>query len=115
MWTMKEAENYTELGGSVKVFTNAVGSQNMELAVGQFKPGEGLKCHYHKSPCEELYFVYKGEGTVYMGSDEIRVRAGNVLYIPPEVEHRVVNTGQEVLEIVFITSPIQKEPMVVVE
>jgi len=110
---LEEVLNFTEMGGSVRVFTDALGCKQMELAIGFFKPGEGLKRHLHKTPSEEIYFVYKGKGTVYYGDQTVQVSAGTALQIPPEVDHGVTNTGKEPLEIVFVTAPIQKQPMVI--
>jgi len=110
-----EVLNYTEMGGSVRVFTDALGTQQLELAIGFFQPGEGLKRHFHRSPSEEIYYIYRGKGTVYYGDKTIQVGAGTALHVPPEVVHGVINTGNEPLEIVFVTAPIQKKPMVITD
>ncbi len=112
---IEEVLDFTEMGGSVRVFTDALGTQQMELAIGFFQPGEGLRRHLHKSPSEEIYYIYRGEGTVYYGDKTIQVNAGMAVHVPPEVDHGVVNTGKEPLEIVFVTAPIQREPMVITE
>ena len=112
---LEEVLDFTQMGGSVRVFTDSLGCQQMELAIGFFQPGEGLKRHIHKSPSEEIYYIYRGKGTVYYGDQTIEVNAGTAIHVPPEVNHGVTNTGKEPLEIVFVTAPIQKEPMVVTE
>jgi len=100
------------LGGPIKPVVNAetVGSKNMVFALGVFDPGEGLVPHIHPES-EEVYYVTKGSGTVYVGEEkkEMPIEADVALYIPPGTIHGVRNTGDKRLEIAFFVAP-GKEP-----
>lgn len=50
---------------------------------------DGAKPHYHKI-CTELYYVLDGEGKVTLDDEEIAVRPGTMLHIPPGVVHGAV-------------------------
>ena len=106
--SLEDADLYTGLGGPVRIFSEKLPAATTFLAVGQFPPGEGLRRHYHEAPGEEFYYIVRGEGTVWLGDQTIPVRAGDCLYVPPEVVHGVTNSGNDVLEIVFAVSPKDK-------
>jgi mannose-6-phosphate isomerase-like protein (cupin superfamily) len=100
-----ELEEVRDLGGVLKIFTKALGTEKMDVVVGKFEPGEGLPAHYHKEPTEEVYFVYEGDITVYVGDKEIPASKGTALLAPPGVVHRLSNTGNKTAWIVFVHAP----------
>lgn len=57
-------------------------------------PGE---MEYHKHPKEEVYFFFKGEGFVRIDGAEMPVAPGDVVRIPPDAMHTVVNRQEEEL------------------
>ena len=58
------------------------------------KPGE---MEYHKHPKEEVYFFFKGEGFVRIDGVEMPVVPGDVVRIPPDAMHTVVNRRESAL------------------
>ena len=52
------------------------------------KPGE---MEYHKHYKEEIYFFFKGEGFVRIDGEEFPVVPGDVVRIPPNAMHTVIN------------------------
>ena len=52
------------------------------------QPGE---MEYHKHPKEEIYFFFKGTGFVRIDGEDIPVVPGDVVRIPPDAMHTVVN------------------------
>ena len=53
-----------------------------------------IPIHSH-SEAEEIIFVYGGQGKAYVGDEVADLKPGTVIYLPPNVEHRFVNTGDE--------------------
>ena len=51
-------------------------------------PGE---MEYHKHNKEEIYFFFKGTGFVRIDGEDIPVVPGDVVRIPPDAMHTVVN------------------------
>lgn len=64
-------------------------------AWGYLNPGEEMEMHYH--PTEEIYLVFKGEGTVIVGPREKKVTAGDVVFIPPNQMHTMSNHSDKPL------------------
>ena len=58
------------------------------------RPGE---MEYHKPPKEEVYFFFKGEGFVRIDGTETPVAPGDVVRIPPDAMHTVVNRREGAL------------------
>lgn len=59
-WESLEDIDYS-FGGSLKSFTSILGLEHIDIIIGEFKKGEGLKNHYHKAPTEEIYYILEGE------------------------------------------------------
>lgn len=51
---------------------------------------------------QELWFIGCGEGEMTLGSDQIEVRIGQAIYIPPDTPHQVRAIGENVLGIFSI-------------
>jgi mannose-6-phosphate isomerase-like protein (cupin superfamily) len=50
---------------------------------------DGAKLHYHKI-CTELYYVLSGGGRVVLDGEEVEVRPGSMIHIPPGVVHGAI-------------------------
>ncbi len=70
-----------------------------------FPPGVGIPLHKHPHPVEELLYVLRGKGMETVGNEEREVGPGSAIFVPPEVEHRIVNTGDEMLMLLVVVSP----------
>jgi mannose-6-phosphate isomerase-like protein (cupin superfamily) len=106
--TLDEVEPIEALGGTIKRMFNpgSAGTEHMTFSVGYFSPGEGLKSHTHPVS-EEVYYVVRGRGTVYLGEEgePLEAHPDTALYIPPGTVHAVENTGAERLVICFFVAP----------
>ena len=109
------SETDTSFGGTLKAFGNILGTKNIDIIIGEFKKGEGLKKHYHKHPTEEIYYVLEGEIEVNISGIKTVARKGDILFIDPEVIHRPINTRDEICRILFILSPREAGPPVITE
>ncbi|HHF98089.1 MAG TPA: cupin domain-containing protein [Candidatus Aerophobetes bacterium] len=57
----------------------------------EVEPGGWTFLHSH--PHDHGVFILKGKGKVLLGEEEIDVKFGDVIYIPPHEKHRLKNTG----------------------
>jgi mannose-6-phosphate isomerase-like protein (cupin superfamily) len=64
--------------------------------------------HYHTSPIEEFYLVLKGTLKVKVENDIITIKPMQILAIPPEIHHKIVNHSQK-LQYFTIRAPISTE------
>ena len=55
---------------------------------------------------EERYVILYGRGTVTLAGKRVEVREGMFIHLPPWCEHGVENTGDETMEILICTSPL---------
>ncbi len=60
--------------------------------------------HVHPN-AEELVVVTTGTGQATVGKEEHDLAPGDVLYVPPSVDHEVRNTGDDMLGVIFINVP----------
>jgi mannose-6-phosphate isomerase-like protein (cupin superfamily) len=67
------------------------------------EPGSEQKPHSHGP--QQVYVITRGGGRMRVGDDERDVRAGHLVFIPPNTEHGIVNTGDEVLTYVSAATP----------
>ena len=67
------------------VITEKDGAPNFNLRVLSIEPGGVTPNHSH--PWEHEFFVLSGEGIGEMDDKEATVKQGDVLYVPPDVQH----------------------------
>ncbi len=61
--------------------------------------------HIHPD-AEELVVVTRGQGVATIAGESHPVAPEDVIYIPPNDEHEIRNTGDEFLGLVFINVPV---------
>jgi mannose-6-phosphate isomerase-like protein (cupin superfamily) len=66
-------------------------------------PGSEQKPHCHDP--QQVYVITGGQGRMKVGEDEREVREGQMVFIPPNQEHGIVNTGEETLTYVSAATP----------
>ena len=113
-WESLSGSNY-DLGGELKIFTEKLKLNNMDVIIGKFKKGERLKNHYHKYPTEEIYFILDGEAEVNINGDIIIAKKGDILSVKSEIPHFPKNIHEKLLWILFVLSPIERSPLIILE
>jgi mannose-6-phosphate isomerase-like protein (cupin superfamily) len=78
-------------------------TDKLSIAWVEVEPGAGQQPHHHAP--EQSYVIVGGHGRIKIGSDVAAVQAGDLLYIPSNVEHAVENAGTEKLIYVSVTVP----------
>lgn len=59
---------------------------------------------HHHAP-EQVYIIVQGQGEMQVAEALRLVQAGDLVYIPPNAEHGIVNTGEDVLIYVSAATP----------
>ena len=70
-------------GSSTRIITRA-DTEVANLHVTHIQDSEK---HYHKG-CTEYYYILEGSGTMELGEDEVQLRPGTAIVIPPGLAHR---------------------------
>lgn len=74
----------------------------------RLKPGESVGWH-STGQNEEALTILQGSGTAkFEGHADMPLHAKMLAYIPPGTRHNVTNTGNEVLEYVWVVAPAGK-------
>ena len=98
-------------GGELRVLLGpkTVGSTSGFMGVATLAPGERIAEHYHPYS-EEFLYVARGAITVDLDDRPVPVAAGEALFVPRHVRHRLRNTGDEPAEVVFHLGPLAPRP-----
>ena len=54
---------------------------------------------------EEVYFVAQGKGRFVLNDEAIDVERGSAVYVAPGSRHRVINTGDEEMQLFWVNTP----------
>jgi mannose-6-phosphate isomerase-like protein (cupin superfamily) len=57
---------------------------------------------------DEMYYVVRGHARMQIGADHAEVRAGSVLFVEAELEHRFYDIEEE-LEVLVFFAPAERE------
>ena len=79
--------------------------QGFSLLVATLAPNGGCTdLHSHKDSGELMIFM-TGKGKAWLAGEEYPLKPGAVIYAPPGVEHKTMNTGDEPLSIACVFVP----------
>lgn len=69
-----------------------------------FEAGQEQKVHAHPG-ADKLYYVVEGSGEFSVGGEKRILSAGELLYVPENVEHGVVNASGARLSVLIVITP----------
>lgn len=106
-----EAPADSRRGGDVRTLLSpkSVGSTSGFGGVATIGAGDWISEHYHPYS-EEFVYVVRGSISARLDGEVEEVRAGQALFIPINVKHRLANEGDEEAFIVFHLGPLAPEP-----
>lgn len=73
------------------------------LAHATVKPKESSTPHALKTT--EVYYILEGEGIMNIDKESSKVRAGDMIYIPPNAKQSITNSGNSDLKFICIVDP----------
>jgi quercetin dioxygenase-like cupin family protein len=82
------------------VIGKADGADNFCMRVFEISAGGNTPKHTHD--WEHEMFIHQGKGEVFGNGQWNKVETGNVLFIPGNEEHQIMNTGAEALIVVCL-------------
>lgn len=60
--------------------------------------------HFHEEG-EEFLYVVEGEGDIFLNRKRFKLRKGFLIFIRSGIKHRIFNTNNKILKLVFGISP----------
>ncbi len=91
-----------------------VGTPPITISRYRVAPGKAVSMHVHTGK-SEYWVVVTGTGVVRVGSRDIPVAEGDVVWTPPLVAHALTNTGTEPLIFVNVVQRIGDDPVTTTE
>lgn len=80
-------------------------AERFSFGVVELAPGQGHARHNHPG-AEEIIYVVAGVGEQMVDdTPPVAVRAGASIYIPADVYHSTINTGDDTLRLIVVYSP----------
>jgi putative monooxygenase len=109
--TAADMPSVTYRGGDVRALLgpNTVGAHSGFMGVATLAPGDSISEHWHPYS-EEFIYCVRGSLTADLNDEPTEVSAGQALYIPFMVRHRLRNDGDEDAFIVYHLGPLAPHP-----
>jgi mannose-6-phosphate isomerase-like protein (cupin superfamily) len=82
----------------------ATGPTNLCVLTQSLEPGSIVPVHHHET-AEQVLFIVSGSGRISLGDKHVDAQAGATVHIPKGVPHGIMNTGDEALTLLEVTSP----------
>ncbi|MFC5996443.1 dimethylsulfonioproprionate lyase family protein [Pseudonocardia hispaniensis] len=86
----------------LKLIYPETGFDAMSLCLGVVEIDPGCHSPLHRHNCEEVYYVISGQGEIEEYGRRYPIRAGDAALNRTNIEHRVFNTGDEVLRLCVV-------------
>jgi mannose-6-phosphate isomerase-like protein (cupin superfamily) len=67
------------------------------VSFAKLQPRLSYEPHIHQDH-EEVYYIIGGAGKIKMGNEEARLRDGDIIYIPENTTHSIINDGEETID-----------------
>ena len=85
----------------------AFSGENCMLVVNEIESFAQPALHSH--PHEQLSYILEGECQFILGEESIRMGAGHVILVPPNVPHTLRPIGKETIVNIDVFSPIRED------
>jgi mannose-6-phosphate isomerase-like protein (cupin superfamily) len=92
--------------GKVAIMVDPANSGPTDLCVltQSLDPGAEVPVHVH-AKAEQVLFIVSGRGKISLEDSQVEAGSGVTVHIPKGVAHGIVNTGDDPLTILEVTSP----------
>jgi quercetin dioxygenase-like cupin family protein len=67
------------------------------VSLAKLQPSLSYEPHEHTDH-EEIYYIFSGKGKIRIGNETARFKDGDVIYIPENKVHSIINDGDDMIE-----------------
>ena len=85
---------------SIRLTPSPLSGQDFTMGVTTFPAGTSIRLHSHNTV--EQVTVLEGEGIAVINGEEVPARPYDTTQIPPGEFHRFINTGADVMRILWV-------------
>jgi mannose-6-phosphate isomerase-like protein (cupin superfamily) len=90
------------------VMSETAGSRHIDYRISMYQPMAFVKSHRHKVQ-EQVYHVLEGEGLMQIDGEDHVVRKHDYIFLPPNTDHSISNTGLVDLVFLVVTAPVSDD------
>jgi quercetin dioxygenase-like cupin family protein len=92
-------------GGSSKLkvrwlITKEMGAKNFAMRLFEMEAGGNSPFHTH--PWEHEVFILEGEGLAVSEEKEVKFKAGDVIFLPPNEKHQLKNNSEKPVKFICL-------------
>jgi quercetin dioxygenase-like cupin family protein len=110
IFRIEDGHLFTEMGATMRfVVWPGVGADKGTVHYLMIEPGEQFANHVHPESVD-MITVIQGEGILITDGTEHRICKGDVIYVPPGVDHGMRNDGNDTL--VSVDSQAPPDPVI---
>lgn len=102
----------TERGGEIKIMISpkTVDKPGFILGLSTLAPDEVVNNHIHDYS-HEAFYVLQGQGNIIFADGEIiSFGVGDSVFVPKGMPHRIINTGDTKMKVIFTATPLAPSP-----
>jgi uncharacterized cupin superfamily protein len=101
--TMSQGSRF---GATIRPLGRATGATWLGCNHFEVEPGRTAFPHHYHCAIEEAVFILEGEGTLRLGDETMRVRAGDYVSFPagPDHAHQITNSGPTPLKYLCVST-----------
>jgi quercetin dioxygenase-like cupin family protein len=88
------------------LITKELGAENFAMRLFEMESGGYSPLHAHS--WEHEVFILDGEGSVFDGEKAIALKAGDVVFVPPDERHQFRNNGKKPLKFLCLIPYAEK-------
>jgi uncharacterized RmlC-like cupin family protein len=89
---------------ALRVYSLALGCDELAFSVGKLEPGEYCDHHRHED-CEEAYVLMHGSSEIRIGDGSLQAKQFDAFRVPAGVDHSVYNNSDETCWWLFMCAP----------
>ncbi len=83
--------------------------KNINISIAHFILAKGKRTKNHFLKSSEVYYILRGNGVLIIEGKEFFVKKDQVVFVPPNFEQFIKNTGNENMEFICIVEPFWKK------
>ena len=102
--TDEAKEFYIDEGCHIIEILNQADHPDISISRARVEPHQSTEIHYLDKTVE-IYYILSGEGIAVIGNESIKIKPGDLIHIPADVDQHVINQSGEDLLFLCICSP----------
>jgi quercetin dioxygenase-like cupin family protein len=103
-YSLQPSDGWMDMDVKWLVTSETVGAENCVFGITVFPPGSKHDIHRHPN-AEETEYIVAGSGIAAVGDDDVRVDAGELVFVPKNEYHGFHNDTDEPAVMVWTYAP----------